>query len=319
MRAIEFTVLTTATILYLLTGGVIFHFLEDESETEAKLALLEYYTEFLGNNTCLTARELQDLVQKTYSAHDRGIVISNISGQGVDLVVETSESKWDVVSSILFCVIVITTIGYGNMSPSTSEGLVFCIVYALLGIPLFGALLVELKVRLVKAVHYFHDSKPWVQYNDRWDRRFKSFFLLVLGASLTILLPSSIFSVSQNWTYLESVYYSVITLTTVGFGDLIPAKRTDMYGFYIRLVLGLWMVVGLSCVTLVLGGVSITIKERLEKIFNRTKQVAQIKPSKLKTKLWTKSTDNLKAEVRSLQVSENIVTQHDRSTCLDDI
>nr|CAD2166047.1 unnamed protein product [Meloidogyne enterolobii] len=42
---------------------------------------------------------------------------------------------WSFSDSVLFCFTVITTIGYGNVSPKTFTGQLFCILYALLGIP----------------------------------------------------------------------------------------------------------------------------------------------------------------------------------------
>ncbi|KAF7632088.1 Ion_trans_2 domain-containing protein [Meloidogyne graminicola] len=42
---------------------------------------------------------------------------------------------WSFSDSVLFCFTVITTIGYGNVSPKTNTGQLFCIIYALFGIP----------------------------------------------------------------------------------------------------------------------------------------------------------------------------------------
>uniref|UniRef100_A0A183BX24 Ion_trans_2 domain-containing protein n=1 Tax=Globodera pallida TaxID=36090 RepID=A0A183BX24_GLOPA len=42
---------------------------------------------------------------------------------------------WSFTDSVLFCFTVITTIGYGNVAPKTFPGQMFCILYALIGIP----------------------------------------------------------------------------------------------------------------------------------------------------------------------------------------
>ncbi len=51
---------------------------------------------------------------------------------------------WSYYNSFFFAFTVITTIGYGHMSPGTWQGRVFCIFYALIGIPLNGILLATL-------------------------------------------------------------------------------------------------------------------------------------------------------------------------------
>lgn len=36
-----------------------------------------------------------------------------------------------------------------------------------------------------------------------------------------LLIPPFVFMSMEEWTYLEGIYYSFITLTTVGFGDYV--------------------------------------------------------------------------------------------------
>ncbi|CAF0991018.1 unnamed protein product [Rotaria sordida] len=45
--------------------------------------------------------------------------------------------QWSYANSLLFSITVITTIGYGNITPTTWEGQLCCICYATIGIPIF--------------------------------------------------------------------------------------------------------------------------------------------------------------------------------------
>jgi voltage-gated potassium channel len=47
--------------------------------------------------------------------------------------------KWSIIDSLYFCAMTITTIGYGDLSPSSEISKVFTIIYAFVGIGAFVA------------------------------------------------------------------------------------------------------------------------------------------------------------------------------------
>ncbi len=56
------------------------------------------------------------------------------------------------------------------------------------------------------------------------DPRFQRRVYKVLAASafLLILAGTVVFSALEDWSYVDSFYFCVVTTTTVGFGDLSP-------------------------------------------------------------------------------------------------
>lgn len=73
------------------------------------------------------------------------------------------------------------------------------------------------------------------------DPEFKALFLFVI----IILFSGTIFYHSiEGWRWLDSLYFSVTTLTTVGFGDLAP--QTDMGKIFtiIYLFVGIGIILG---------------------------------------------------------------------------
>lgn len=46
-------------------------------------------------------------------------------------------------------------------------------------------------------------------------------FSILLGLVLFVFVPTLVFQKVEKWSLLESAYFVVITLTTVGFGDYV--------------------------------------------------------------------------------------------------
>lgn len=49
---------------------------------------------------------------------------------------------------------------------------------------------------------------------------------ILLGCLVFLAVPTLVFQKVEEWTFLESLYFVVITLTTVGFGDFVPGTGT---------------------------------------------------------------------------------------------
>ena len=69
-----------------------------------------------------------------------------ISGTAFFTLVE----KWSIIDSMYFCVMTISTIGYGDFAPTTTLSKLFTIVIALLGIGLFVAIVTKLAQALTQ-------------------------------------------------------------------------------------------------------------------------------------------------------------------------
>ncbi len=76
------------------------------------------------------------------------------------------------------------------------------------------------------------------------DKMTKSGSVAVIIVLSWIIIGTFLFHSLENWTYAQSFYYSVTTLTTVGYGDFTPT--TDLS----RVIASLYMLIG---VTITLG------------------------------------------------------------------
>lgn len=52
---------------------------------------------------------------------------------------------------------------------------------------------------------------------------------ILLGCALFVAVPIFVFQEVEKWTLLESAYFVVITLTTVGFGDYVAGMHTHTH------------------------------------------------------------------------------------------
>lgn len=68
---------------------------------------------------------------------------------------------------------------------------------------------------------------------------------------ITILLSIGTFYLHYNesWSYVDALYFSTITLTTVGYGDLVPTKDST------KIFISIYAIFGIGTMLYVLGSV----------------------------------------------------------------
>lgn len=57
-------------------------------------------------------------------------------------------------------------------------------------------------------------------------RVISTLLFVLFGCLLFVALPAAIFKHIEGWSALESLYFVVITLTTIGFGDFVAGMNT---------------------------------------------------------------------------------------------
>lgn len=86
--------------------------------------------------------------------------------------------------------------------------------------------IINLKLAIVKS---FKDSE---------------FRLLSILVTICLMIGTAFYRVVEGWSWLDSLYFSVVTLTTVGYGDLNPSSALSKIFtmLYILIGLGLFLV-----------------------------------------------------------------------------
>lgn len=129
-----------------------------------------------------------------------------------------------------FATIATTTIGYGDIAPTSEYGRLFYICFSVVGIPLMMILLASCGdiMTLVNKKMFGFFNKCLCKKKKLVSEELLSaisIFLLFAG----YMCVGCVFTVSkEEWTLLDSIYFWIVTFTTVGFGDIHPSLETEI-------------------------------------------------------------------------------------------
>ncbi|XP_051001953.1 potassium channel subfamily K member 4 isoform X1 [Acomys russatus] len=161
--------------------------------------------------------------------------------------------------------------GYGNTALNTDAGRLFCIFYALVGIPLFGMLLAGVGDRLGSSLRrgIGHIEAIFLKWHvpPGLVRMLSAVLFLLIGCLLFVLTPTFVFAYMEGWSKLEAIYFVVVTLTTVGFGDYVPGNGTGQNSPAYQPLVWFWILFGLAYFASVLT----TIGNWLRAVSRRTR------------------------------------------------
>lgn len=150
--------------------------------------------------------------------------------------------EWNVVDALYFSVATLTTVGYGDLGPMDDGQRAFTIFFVVLGATLLiGILFGYLFDNLYDSFQNISkESKSRVSnyFIDRLDNggpeglvlddevRFWPELCTSAGKGtplvVALVVPPLIMGYYENWNVLSSFYFTVVTSTTIGYGDIAP-------------------------------------------------------------------------------------------------
>ncbi|XP_046674308.1 potassium channel subfamily K member 6 [Homalodisca vitripennis] len=231
--------LLTALIIYTVLGGTIFRNLEYPSEV-SRLTELErlvraerskLLTALAASNNSLATAEAVNQYEAAVQAAAQGGLLLPLS-QGAP---PYTLARWSYLQAIFFASTVLTTIGYGNITPYTVEGRLFCIMFALVGIPLTVSVMADLGSLLAGSLPEFPEPRG-LQGSLTTAAIATSILLIYIAVGSFLFI-----SWEEDWSFFEGFYFCFVTMTTIGFGDLVPSTPQYMLlcTFYILIGLSL--------------------------------------------------------------------------------
>jgi len=267
--AFEHVSLYVGLVIFTAAGAKIFQALEHPEEAQ-KLKILqnltiiqrENFMNFILNGTWKNYVEPKKEIGDQLSDYE--LTVAQAAIGGIDMATKTPIFQWSYIQSVFFTSTILTTIGYGNIAPVTTAGRVFCILYAIVGIPftlsviadvgqIFATLISTLWTKYkpllepiaAKIVEYKKRSKERQrekareegqeldeeeEEDDDDDDELGSSTALTAALGTCFLffffsIGSAIFVFWEDWSFLQSFYFCFITMTTIGFGDVVPDLR----------------------------------------------------------------------------------------------
>lgn len=138
--------------------------------------------------------------------------------------------KWTHLGAIFFLTQLSATIGYGNTACATPLGQALTVVFLVIGIPLMGYVIFTmalLNMALCGSVAAKFGAP----------QRQVHVLAVLFGAFL--LLGALGYHFLEGWSYIEALYFSFTTLTTIGLGDYLPSTRTSKVFSIFYIIFGL--------------------------------------------------------------------------------
>jgi hypothetical protein len=142
--------------------------------------------------------------------------------------IDTNSSSWDLQGSVFFMFQMVTTIGYGNQAPQTKGGKMFALFYTLLGFVIYGYLSM-IMTGCVEGMVFAAVSKVTKVMRIHQHRQAICVFLEASVVLLWIVIMGFYYSSFEDWTFTDSLYFSFISITTIGYVHLVHLVHLISY------------------------------------------------------------------------------------------
>ena len=307
-----------AYVFLLVVGGAIFSAVEHPHEVrEHNEFLKEYDAEVEVIINILNNHNYTGVEADTRELHKKLMQYST----GFHPRPDDPPLDWDFRNAVTFTFTIITTIGYGNISPGTVWGKIFVILYALVGIPVAGMSLIFFAERALyiftwlskigsdkveEAFRHFDedgsgqleeeefkeavkmlgfDLSP-AQFSKFWNQidsddggtieldefreaidlmnadvtetagQKNKVYITLAAFVIWLVLGVVVFKfVEEEWGWLDSLYFVIVSLTTVGLGDFVPDTLPG------QVFLVSFAIVGLGLVAIFIALIQVLISE----------------------------------------------------------
>ncbi|XP_064164005.1 potassium channel subfamily K member 17 [Anguilla rostrata] len=232
-------------VVYVLTGGAVFWKLEGPPMVEQMRSAREELARLQKNMPCLNEETIVMVAKVLQKATSNGLSLKDN---------HTADGVWKFTTSAVFAATVVTTIGYGNISPTTTAGQIFCVFFALFGIPLNVVVLNKIGKYMLVIGRMVSSLIEQKLNQKRGISVLVHLISFMSGVTIFFVVPMLVFKVFEGWTYSQAIYYCFITLSTIGFGDYVADDNPErVYPDWYGPLMGMWIFFGLAWLALLIN------------------------------------------------------------------
>lgn len=149
---------------------------------------------------------------------------------------------WTAFGSASFMLSVASTIGYGSQSPHTTEGKMACVALGVLAVPLFGYCVLAWGMSLDDLVRKLLEKAHGAGDDGEYEARVQPLVALCGLVTTFWLVGAFAFCIIEDWDYPTSMYFCFVTLSAVGYANVMPRTLAG------KALMLLYILVGLTCV-----------------------------------------------------------------------
>ncbi|KAK8575503.1 hypothetical protein V6N13_033258 [Hibiscus sabdariffa] len=133
-----------------------------------------------------------------------------------------------IVDAIYFCVVTMTTVGYGDLVPHSSLAKMLACMYAFIGAALVGLILSNAADYiaekqgnlLIKALHTNEESNSTEVLMDMETNKVMYKFLTTASLLVVLIIAGIVFLfLVEGMEFVDAIYCVCVTITTLGYGD----------------------------------------------------------------------------------------------------
>ncbi|KAB0794098.1 hypothetical protein PPYR_13718 [Photinus pyralis] len=126
-----------AIMIFCGLGGIMFKYVEGAFENFYKCGVKRVKRDFIDvlwyRSHNLREDEWKSLARSKLRVFEEQLHVAHEAGMRT----YSGQRSWSFLNGVIYCLTIVTTIGYGHMFPTTNTGMALTIVYAIIGIPLF--------------------------------------------------------------------------------------------------------------------------------------------------------------------------------------
>merc|ERR1711865_715436 len=165
----------------------------------------------------------------------------------------TQQEDWSFVDALYFVTVTLTTVGYGDLLPTTDGAKVVTILFVLVGMFLVASALGIVCGSIIEKLEALDDDDDEAGEEQDWLPEPWNTYLyagMLLGGSVAV---GTIFYAAverDDFDFIDALYMAVITATTVGYGDASP--QTDAG----RIFACFWILGAVVCTGKAIGDVA---------------------------------------------------------------